>query len=83
MSLVGAGGDEGVAFRDPVEKLVEKSSSPAATKDEDDELLGTEVRATVHEASDCKVVFNASPTIWINHGVIPKSGCYNCEMVNK
>ena len=48
---------------DPIEKLVEKSSSPIATKDKDDELLGTEVRATVHEASDCKVVFNSYPTI--------------------
>ena len=48
---------------DPIEKLVEKSSSPAATKDEDDELLGTEVRATMHEASDCKVVSNSSLTI--------------------
>ena len=48
---------------DPIEKLVEKSSSSTATKDEDDELLGTEVRATVHEASDCKVVFNSYPTI--------------------
>ena len=42
----------------PIEKLVKKASSPAAMKDEDDELLGMEARA-----SDCKVVFNSSPTI--------------------
>ena len=68
---------------DLLENLVEKSSSPTAMKDEDDESMGPEERVMVHEASDCKVVFNASPTIWINHGVIPKSGCYNCRMVDK
>ena len=48
---------------DLIENLVEKSSSPAAMKDEDDESLGPEVRATVHEASDFKVVFNYCSTI--------------------
>ncbi|XP_030951124.1 uncharacterized protein LOC115974757 [Quercus lobata] len=48
---------------DPIDIPVEKSSSPAATKDEDEELLGSEVRVTMHEASDCKVVFSSSPTI--------------------
>ena len=68
---------------------MEKLSSPAATKDEDDESLGSEVRATVHEAFDFKVVSNLVPllgnwsVIWINHGVTPKSGCYNCMIVNK
>ncbi|KAK7850762.1 general transcription factor iie subunit 2 [Quercus suber] len=32
-------------------------------KDENKEYLGSEVRATVHEASDCKVVINSSPNI--------------------
>ena len=48
---------------DPIENLVEKSSSSVATKDEDDESLGPEVRATIHEAFDFKVVFNSCPTI--------------------
>ena len=48
---------------DSVQKLEEKSSSSVATKDEVEEFLGTEVRATMHEAADCKVVTNASPTI--------------------
>ena len=48
---------------DPIENLVEKSSSPVATKDEDDESLGPEVRATIHEAFDFKVAFNSCPTI--------------------
>ena len=48
---------------DPIKNSVEKLSSPAATKDEDDESLGSEVRATVHEAFDFKVVSNSCPTI--------------------
>ena len=50
-------------FGDPIKNSVEKLSSPAATKDEDDESLGSEVRATVHEAFDFKVVSNSCPTI--------------------
>ena len=53
---------------DSIEKLVEKESSPVAMKDEDDELLGTEVRT-----SDCKVVFNSSPTIRELVGDLDKS----------
>ena len=43
--------------------MVEKSSSPTAMKDEDDESLGPKVKATLHKASDFKVVFNSCPTI--------------------
>ena len=53
---------------DPIEKLVENESSPVAMKDEDDELLGTKVRT-----SDCKVVFNSSPTIRELVGDLDKS----------
>ena len=48
---------------DPIKNSVEKLSSPTATKDEDDESLGSEVMATVHEAFDFKVVSNSCPTI--------------------
>ena len=48
---------------DSLENLVEKSSSPTAMKDEDDESMGPEERVMVHEASNLKVVFNSYTTI--------------------
>ena len=56
-----------LSLGDPIDNSVEKLASPVVTKDEDEdedeELLGPEVRATVHEGADCKVVFSPSPTI--------------------
>ena len=52
-----------LSLGDSIDNLVEKLASPMATKDEDEELLGPKVKATVHEGADCKVVFSPSPTI--------------------
>ena len=52
-----------LSLGDLIDNLVEKLAFLTATKDEDEELLGPEVRATVHEGADCKVVFSSSPTI--------------------
>ena len=52
-----------LSLGDSIDNLVEKLASPVATKDEDEELLGPKVKATVHEGADCKVVFSPSPTI--------------------
>ena len=52
-----------LSFGDPIVNMGEKSSSLMATKDEDDESLGPKVRATLHKASDFKVVYNSCPTI--------------------
>ena len=46
-----------LSLGDSIDNLVEKLASPVATKDEDEELLGPKVKATVHEGADCKVVF--------------------------
>ena len=54
-----------LSLEDPIDNSVEKLASPVVTKDEDEdeELLGPEVRVTVHEGANCKVVFSPSPTI--------------------
>ena len=58
---------------DPVENLVVNSSSPVATKDEDEEYLGLKVRATVHESFNFKGVLHSCPTIRELVGDLDKS----------
>lgn len=56
---------------DSIENLVMNSSSPAMTKDE--ESLGPEVKATIHESSDFKGVLHSCPTIRELVGDLDKS----------